>query len=69
MEKESEYRKTCYNVKCNAYIAKRYSILVALVGIILSNCGFSHLTTTVSQYFANAHIFEDGGSYSHICSL
>ena len=21
---------------------------------------FSHLTTTVSQYFANAHIFQDG---------
>ena len=41
-------------------LRKDIVFLVALVGIILSNCGFSHLTTTVSQYFANAHIFEDG---------
>lgn len=41
-------------------LRKDVVFLVALVGIILSNCGFSHLTTTVSQYFANAHIFEDG---------
>ena len=41
-------------------LRKDIVFLVALVGIILSNCGFSHLTTTVSQYFANAHIFQDG---------
>ena len=41
-------------------LRKDVVFLVALVGIILSNCGFSHLTTTVSQYFANAHIFQDG---------
>ncbi|KLA31305.1 hypothetical protein B4080_3875 [Bacillus cereus] len=41
-------------------LRKDIVFLVALVGIILSNCGFSHLTTTVSQYFANAYIFEDG---------
>lgn len=41
-------------------LRKDIVFLVALVGIILSNCGFSHLTTTVSQYFANAHIFEEG---------
>lgn len=41
-------------------LRKDIVFLVALVGIILSNCGFSYLTTTVSQYFANAHIFEDG---------
>ncbi len=32
-------------------LRKDIVFLVALVGIILSNCGFSHLTTTVSQYF------------------
>ncbi len=41
-------------------LRKDVVFLVALVGIILSNSGFSHLTTTVSQYFANAHIFQDG---------
>lgn len=41
-------------------LRKDVVFLVAVVGIILSNCGFSHLTTTVSQYFANAHIFQDG---------
>lgn len=41
-------------------LRKDIVFLVALVGIILSNSGFSHLTTTLSQYFANAHIFQDG---------
>lgn len=60
MEKESEYRKPVTMLNAMRILRKDIVFLVALVGIILSNCGFSHLTTTVSQYFANAHIFEDG---------
>ncbi|MCR6781648.1 MDR family MFS transporter [Bacillus thuringiensis] len=61
MEKKkvsTEKPVTMLNAMC--ILRKDIVFLVALVGIILSNCGFSHLTTTVSQYFANAHIFEDG---------
>ena len=47
-------------LKAIRILRKDVVFLVALVGIILSNCGFSHLTTTVSQYFANAHLFQDG---------
>ncbi|PEM47283.1 MDR family MFS transporter [Bacillus wiedmannii] len=51
-------------------LRKDVVFLVALVGIILSNCGFSHLTTTVSQYFANAHIFQDGVTlFSYMLAL
>ncbi|RKF46467.1 MFS transporter [Bacillus wiedmannii] len=51
-------------------LRKDVVFLVALIGIILSNCGFSHLTTTVSQYFANAHIFQDGVTlFSYMLAL
>lgn len=44
--------------------------LVALFGIILSNSGFSHFTTTVSQYFANSNIFQNGVTlFSYMLTL
>lgn len=51
-------------------LRKDIVFLVVLVGIILSNSGFSHLTTTVSQYFANSHIFQDGVTlFSYMLTL
>ncbi|MBO1581020.1 MFS transporter [Bacillus sp. XF8] len=44
--------------------------LVALVGIILSNSGFSQFTTTVSQYFANSYVFQNGVTlFSYMLTL
>jgi len=59
-KKKVSTEKTVTMLNAIRILRKDIVFLVALVGIILSNCGFSHLTTTVSQYFANAHIFEDG---------
>ncbi|KEK23210.1 MDR family MFS transporter [Bacillus gaemokensis] len=51
-------------------LRKDIVFLVALVGIILSNSGFSHFTTTASQYFANSHIFQDGVTlFSYMLTL
>ncbi|WP_088351679.1 MDR family MFS transporter [Bacillus cereus] len=59
-KKKVSTEKTVTMLNAMRILRKDIVFLVALVGIILSNCGFSHLTTTVSQYFANAYIFEDG---------
>ncbi|MBE3642689.1 MFS transporter [Bacillus cereus] len=59
-QKEVNKEKPVTMLNALRILRKDVVFLVALVGIILSNCGFSHLTTTVSQYFANAHIFQDG---------
>ena len=60
IEKKVNTEKPVTMLKAIRILRKDVVFLVALVGIILSNCGFSHLTTTVSQYFANAHLFQDG---------
>ncbi|MEY8349445.1 MFS transporter [Bacillus cereus] len=57
-------------IKAIRILRKDIVFLVALVGIILSNSGFSHFTTTVSQYFANSYVFKDGVTlFSYMLTL
>ncbi|MGG2065022.1 MDR family MFS transporter [Bacillus sp. S14(2024)] len=41
-------------------IRKDIVFLVALIGIIISTAGYSQFSSTLSQYFANSHLFENG---------
>ncbi|PGZ95211.1 MFS transporter [Bacillus pseudomycoides] len=41
-------------------IRKDIVFLVALIGIIISTAGYSQFSSTISQYFANSHLFENG---------
>ncbi|MDM5189278.1 MFS transporter [Bacillus sp. DX4.1] len=51
-------------------LRKDVVFLIALVGIILSNTGYAHFSTTLSQYFANSHVFQDGVTlFSYVLTL
>ena len=41
-------------------LGKDIIFLLALIGIILGNAGYSQFSSTLSQYFANAPVFQDG---------
>ncbi|PEA53661.1 MFS transporter [Bacillus pseudomycoides] len=41
-------------------IRKDIVFLVALIGIIISTAGYAQFSSTLSQYFANSHLFENG---------
>lgn len=41
-------------------LGKDTIFLLALIGIILGNAGYSQFSSTLSQYFANAPVFLDG---------
>ncbi|MCP1124469.1 MFS transporter [Bacillus sp. 3103sda1] len=41
-------------------IRKDIVFLVALIGIIISIAGYAQFSSTLSQYFANSHLFENG---------
>lgn len=41
-------------------IRKDIVFLVALIGIIISTVGYAQFSSTLSQYFANSHLFKNG---------
>lgn len=51
-------------------LGKDTVFLLALIGIILGNAGYSQFSSTLSQYFANAPAFKEGVKlFSHVLVL
>ncbi|MBO9129045.1 MFS transporter [Bacillus sp. 165] len=63
--------KTRVSLKQSLQILGKDTVfLLALIGIILGNAGYSQFSSTLSQYFANAPAFHDGVQlFSHILVL
>lgn len=64
-------QKERVSMKQSAQVLRKDNVfLLALIGIILGNAGYSQFSSTLSQYFANAPVFQDGIElFSHVLVL
>ncbi|MDM5155760.1 MFS transporter [Bacillus sp. DX1.1] len=69
-EQELDTKEPVTMMNAVRVLRKDVIFLIALVGIILSNTGYAHFSTTLSQYFANSHVFQDGVTlFSYVLTL
>lgn len=59
-EGKKEEKKAATFIDSLHIIRKDIVFLVALIGIIISTAGYAQFSSTLSQYFANSHVFENG---------
>ncbi|MGG2014667.1 MDR family MFS transporter [Bacillus sp. S10(2024)] len=59
-EEKTEERERVTFIDSLRIIRKDIVFLVALIGIIISTAGYAQFSSTLSQYFAKSHLFENG---------